>query len=89
MKRFMLVITVLTVTIALFAAATGASEGRNEPIVPKEKTMLWNGKDFTGWKLYTREPGHDVMKTWSVKNGLIRCEGKLRRLSVPRRMALA
>lgn len=76
MKRFMLVITVLTVTIALFAAATGASEGRNEPIVPKEKAMLWNGIDFAGWKLYTREAGHDVMKTWSVKNGLIRCEGK-------------
>lgn len=76
MKRYMLAITALTLTIILYATATGASEGRIEPIVPKEKTMLWNGKDFTGWKLYTREPGHDVMKTWSVKNGLIRCEGK-------------
>ena len=72
----MLIIAALAVTIALFAAATGASEGRNKPIVPKEKTMLWNGRDFAGWKLYTREPDHDVMKTWSVKNGLIRCEGK-------------
>ena len=76
MKRYMLTITALTVTIVLFAAATGASLGQNKPIVPKEKTMLWNGKDFTGWKLFTREPDHDVMKTWSVKNGLIRCEGK-------------
>jgi hypothetical protein len=76
MKRYILVITALTVTIAIFTATTGASQGWTKPIVPKEKTMLWNGKDFTGWKLFTREPDHDVMKTWSVKDGLIRCEGK-------------
>ncbi len=76
MKRYVLATAALVVTIALFAAATGASEGRNKPIVPKEKTKLWNGRDFAGWKLYTREPDHDVTKTWSVENGLIRCEGK-------------
>lgn len=76
MKRYMLAIAASVVTIALFAAATGASEGGDKPIVPEEKTMLWNGKDFAGWKLFTREPDHDVTKTWSVKNGLIRCEGK-------------
>ena len=76
MKRYMQPFAALAVTIALFAVATGASEVRNKPIVPKEKTMLWNGIDFAGWKLFTREPDHDVMKTWSVKNGLIRCEGK-------------
>jgi len=76
MKRYMSLIAVLAVTVALFAAATGASEGLNKPIVPKDKMMLWNGKDFVGWKLFTREPDHDVMKTWSVKNGLVRCEGK-------------
>jgi len=76
MKRYMQPFAALAVTIALFAVATGASEVRNKPIVPKEKTMLWNGIDFAGWKLFTREPDHDVMKTWSVKNGLICCEGK-------------
>ena len=76
MKRLVLTITALTLTTALFAVSTSASEGSNKPIVPKEKMMLWNGKDFTGWKLYTGEPDHDVMKTWSVKNGLLRCEGK-------------
>ncbi len=76
MKRYMPAIAALAVTIALLAVVTGASEVQNKPIVPKEKTMLWNGRDFTGWKLYTREPDHDVMKTWSVKNSLIRCEGK-------------
>jgi len=76
MKRYMPVIAALAVTVALLAAATGASEGRNKPVVPKDKTMLWNGKDFAGWKLFTREPDHDVKMTWSVNNGLIRCEGK-------------
>jgi hypothetical protein len=76
MKRCISAIAALAVTIALLAVVTGASGVQNKPIVPKEKTMLWNGRDFTGWKLYTREPDHDVTKTWSVKNGLIRCEGK-------------
>jgi hypothetical protein len=76
MKRYLVAIAALAVMAALLAATTGASEGQNKPIVPKEKTMLWNSKDFAGWKLYTREPDHDVTKTWSVANGLLRCEGK-------------
>ena len=67
----------IAVAAILLAATTGASEKQNKPIVPKEKTILWNAKDFTGWKLYTREPGHDVTKTWSVRYGLVCCEGKL------------
>jgi len=54
----------------------GSLVKKNEPIVPKEKIMLWNGEDFTGWKLFTREPEHDVTKTWSVANGVVRCVGK-------------
>lgn len=60
----------------LLAGANGASEKQNKSTVPKEKTVLWNGKDFTGWKLFTREPGYDVTKIWSVRNGLVCCEGK-------------
>jgi hypothetical protein len=78
MKRYILTITAPTLITALFAVVTGASDAVIKPIVPKEKTMLFNGEDFTGWKLFTREPGHDVTKTWSVKNGLIRCEGEPR-----------
>ena len=76
MKRCVTAIRVVAVAAILLTAASGASENQNKPIVPKEKTVLWNGKDFAGWKLYTREPGHDVTKTWSVANGLLRCEGK-------------
>ena len=76
MKRCVTATAVAAVAAILLAAAAGASEKQNRPIVPKEKTVLWNGRDFTGWKLYTREPGHDVTKTWSVRNGLVCCEGK-------------
>jgi hypothetical protein len=66
-----LVLMTILLTVTLWATETD-----NKPIVPKEKTMLWNGRDFDGWKLYTREAGHDVTKTWSIENGVICCEGK-------------
>ena len=47
-----------------------------KPVVPTEKTMLWNGKDFTGWARYLRDQGANVDQTWSVEKGLLRCTGK-------------
>jgi hypothetical protein len=76
MKRYILAIAAMVVTITLLAIVTGASDMQDKPIVPKEKMMLWNGRDFAGWKLYTSEAGHDVTKTWSIQNDVIRCEGK-------------
>ena len=73
MKRY--IVAALLVTGVLPAFAAPAAQKQDQPIVPKTKTMLWNGKDFPGWKLFTREPAHDVTKTWSVTNGVIRCEG--------------
>jgi acetyl esterase/lipase len=40
------------------------------------RQMLFNGKDFDGWKLYVEEPELDVAEVWSVKDGVIRCKGK-------------
>jgi hypothetical protein len=76
MKRTVTAITVLAVMTVLMIVAIGVAAEQNKPIVPKEKMMLWNGKDFAGWKLFLREPAANVMKTWSVTNGLLRCEGK-------------
>jgi hypothetical protein len=75
MKRYATAIALVVITI-LLTVTIEAEEKDTKPIVPKGKTMLWNGKDFAGWKLYTRELEHDVTKTWSIKNGMIRCEGK-------------
>jgi hypothetical protein len=76
MKRYAVTIVVLVVTMALLAATAGVPEKQKAPIVPKKKTALWNGKDFTSWKLFVSNPGHDVTKTWSVKDGVIRCTGR-------------
>jgi len=76
MKRYVIAIAAVVVMSMLLSAQTGAQAENDKPIVPKEKMMLWNGRDFTGWKLFTREPEHDVTKTWSVANGVVRCVGK-------------
>jgi len=76
MKRCVITIVVLVVTTALLAATAVVPEKQKAPIVPKKKTALWNGKDFAGWKLFVSDPRHDVTKTWSVKDGVIRCTGR-------------
>jgi hypothetical protein len=58
----------------LSTPAVAAEEG--EAIVPQEKTMLWNGKDFTGWTRYLRGGSGDVDETWSVDNGVLKCTGR-------------
>jgi hypothetical protein len=76
MKRYVTAIAVLVGAAILLAATVGVGGESAAPVVPKEKTMLWNGKDFTGWKRFLRDPSADVSKTWSVTDGLLRCEGK-------------
>jgi len=84
MKRYMITTLVLVITTALLTVPAGAPEQGGKTIVPKEKIILFNGKDLIGWKLFLRpssgqvvpDPNHDVTRTWSVKDGVIRCEGK-------------
>ena len=69
-------ILLLVVMAAFLVSITCAQEEQKKPIVPKEKIILWNGKDFTGWKLFVPYAGYDVTKTWSVKDSVICCEGQ-------------
>jgi hypothetical protein len=69
MKRYVIGILVLVVTAALLITTTCAKQ-------KEQKTVLWNGKDFSGWKLFVPDPNHDVTKTWSIKDGVIRCTGR-------------
>ncbi|MHC4646386.1 MAG: 3-keto-disaccharide hydrolase [Planctomycetota bacterium] len=41
-----------------------------------QKKMLWNGKDFAGWKRFLADEKADVDEVWSVTNGVIHCKGK-------------
>lgn len=74
MNRFVITIFALVAIMTLFCPATASSE-QNEPIAPEEKTMLFNGKDLTGWKPYATDTEADLSKTWSVKNDIISCQG--------------
>jgi hypothetical protein len=57
----------------LFAPAAAAQTP--EMVVPKEKTVLFNGKDFTGWKRFLPDASKNVDDTWSVGDGVLRCTG--------------
>ena len=51
------------------------------PVTPRKKTVLFNGKDLEGWVRFIPDDKPDkdkkwtVDKVWSVKDGVIRCEG--------------
>jgi len=42
----------------------------------QKRTALWNGKDFSGWKLFIPDEKVNVNDVWSVKDGVIHCTGK-------------
>jgi hypothetical protein len=44
-------------------------------ITPQQRFSLWNGKDFTGWKLFIPDDSVDVSTVWMVKDGVIHCTG--------------
>jgi hypothetical protein len=52
------------------------------PVSPKKKMKLFNGKDLDGWIRFSPEDKPDadkkwtVDKVWSVRDGVIRCEGR-------------
>lgn len=64
MKRFSVVLIVI-LTIALVSCT------QKQP----EKVVLFNGTDFTGWKLAVDGDSVDVNDVWSVKDGVIHCAG--------------
>jgi len=75
MKRVAKRLLALSVLIIILSALMGC-QGMAGPTEPIERIMLFNGKDMTGWKLFTPDKDADVNKIWSVRDGVIRCEGK-------------
>jgi len=74
MKRLMIdsVVVLFVVSLLIVPAMAGDSAG---PVVPREKVVLWNGTDYTGWQRFLPDPSKDVDKTWSIENNLLRCTG--------------
>jgi hypothetical protein len=74
--RARLVILLLVAFLAFSIVTIYAAEEQEAPVVPTEKMMLWNGKDLTGWQPYARGGTEQAENTWSVKDDVIRCEGR-------------
>jgi hypothetical protein len=75
MKRIVIAVVAVLFTAVLLMTPAMAAEGA-KPIVPKAKTMLWNGTDFTGWLRFLPDASKDVDETWSVADGVLRCTGR-------------
>lgn len=75
MKRFAGRLLVLSVLLIILSALMGC-QGMFGPTEPGKKTMLFNGTDLTDWKLFIPDKDIDVNTIWSVKNRVVRCEGK-------------
>lgn len=81
-KVFGVIGLVVTSLIVCITVAGGRGNSRRQadvkdcPITPCEKTELWNGRDFTGWKLFVEDENVDVGTVWSVREGVIHCAGK-------------
>ena len=66
---------------AMFAVTATAQDAgmfvKTEPIRPKGKVQLYNGKDLEGWiKVITAEPDSSPDRTWQIVDGNIRCLGR-------------
>jgi len=65
----------VSILVVLLSVLAGC-QGMPGPVTPREKIMLWNGTDFTGWKLFIPDETIDVRDIWSVKDGVVHCKGK-------------
>ncbi|MHC4206761.1 MAG: 3-keto-disaccharide hydrolase [Planctomycetota bacterium] len=63
----------LGITAILLSTLTGCQKDVPES---QQKVVLWNGKDFSGWKLYVPDEDINVNDIWSVREGVVHCKGK-------------
>ncbi|MBN1805614.1 MAG: DUF1080 domain-containing protein [Sedimentisphaerales bacterium] len=68
--------TLVLIVLVMMLSILAGCQGMLMPIEPGKKTMLFNGKDLTGWKLFIPDETVDVNKIWSVKDGVVHCVGK-------------
>jgi hypothetical protein len=72
MKKVAGQLLVWSILVVFLTALVGCEGGLFGP----KKTTLWNGKDFSGWKLFLPDDTVSVDDVWSVKDGVIYCAGK-------------
>ena len=71
-------ITVVAMLVLVACATTFAESGtKAEASGKKPKVIeLFNGKDFTGWKLFIPDENVDPATVWEVRDGGVHCNGK-------------
>lgn len=70
-------ITVVAMLVLVACATTFAESGtKTEASGEKPKVIeLFNGKDFTGWKLFIPDENVDPATVWEVRDGVVHCNG--------------
>lgn len=61
--------------VALAAVANGTELMAAAAITPTRPTILFSGRDLTGWTRWSREGPEAAQKTWSVADGVIKNTG--------------
>jgi hypothetical protein len=64
MMRWIVMLSVVAATLSAGAATDNSA------------TPLFNGKDFTGWKLFLPDENAKPEATWSAQDGVVRCTGE-------------
>ncbi|MEN6424269.1 MAG: DUF1080 domain-containing protein [Phycisphaerales bacterium] len=64
--------TAVLISLAVLAGCHNTLGGKSGG----KKTVLWNGKDFTGWTRVVADPAVDVNDVWRVRDGKLFCTGK-------------
>ena len=74
MKNLTIALIGLLLGVSLLFVSPVAAQ-TPEMVVPKDKIVLFNGTDFTGWKRVLSDASKDVDDTWSIGEGVLRCTG--------------
>jgi hypothetical protein len=64
--------TLLLATV--FLAGTFTAAGADNAAA--KRTVLFNGRDLTGWRVFLKEPAADAKSVWSAVDGVLRLTGK-------------
>ncbi|HOZ45653.1 MAG TPA: DUF1080 domain-containing protein [Candidatus Hydrogenedentes bacterium] len=67
-KRIVLIVALLATSVLFVGVAQAQGDA-------PEKVELFNGKDFTGWKLFIPDEKVDPTTVWSVVDGVVHCKG--------------
>ncbi len=70
----------LVVVFVFFLGGCGSTAFfvSSEVVIPIDKTVLFNGRDLSGWELVSLDKSVEPEDIWSVREGVIYCVGRPR-----------